>query len=370
MVSQSNVSQPSEELQGIRHRLRHSAAHLMADAVLELFPEAEFAIGPPTDEGFYYDFRVLRPFPPEDLGNIEQLMRERIAQDTSFLRNEITRQEAKAFFQGQPFKQELIDAIPEGEPISTYSHGTFVDLCEGPHLDRTGALVAFKLLSVAGAYWRGDERNPMLQRIYGTAFEDQETLDTYLRLRAEAESRDHRRLGKELGLFMFDPIAPASPFFLPKGAVLYNLLLEYVRGLYDRYGYKEIITPQIFGTELWKLSGHYDNYLDSMYFTEVEEREFGVKPMNCPGHALLYASERHSYRELPLRYADFGRLHRFERSGSTHGLTRVRSFAQDDAHIFCTPDQIASEVSGFVGMALESYGVFGFDNVRVVLSLQ
>ena len=370
MVSQSNVSQPSEELQGIRHRLRHSAAHLMADAVLELFPEAEFAIGPPTDEGFYYDFRVLRPFTPEDLGNIEQLMRERIAQDTSFLRNEITRQEAKAFFQGQPFKQELIDAIPEDEPISTYSHGTFVDLCEGPHLDRTGALVAFKLLSVAGAYWRGDERNPMLQRIYGTAFEDQETLDTYLRLRAEAESRDHRRLGKELGLFMFDPIAPASPFFLPKGAVLYNLLLEYVRGLYDRYGYKEIITPQIFGTELWKLSGHYDNYLDSMYFTEVEEREFGVKPMNCPGHALLYASERHSYRELPLRYADFGRLHRFERSGSTHGLTRVRSFAQDDAHIFCTPDQIASEVSGFVGMALESYGVFGFDNVRIVLSLR
>ena len=182
MVSQSNVSQPSEELQGIRHRLRHSAAHLMADAVLELFPEAEFAIGPPTDEGFYYDFKVLRPFTPEDLGNIEQLMRERIAQDTSFLRNEITRQEAKALFQGQPFKQELIDAIPEDEPISTYSHGTFVDLCEGPHLDRTGALVAFKLLSVAGAYWRGDERNPMLQRIYGTAFEDQEPLDAFLEI--------------------------------------------------------------------------------------------------------------------------------------------------------------------------------------------
>ena len=369
MASRS-MSQVSPEVRALRHRIRHSAAHVMADAVLELFPEATFAIGPPTDDGFYYDFGVSQPFTPEDLGRIDALMRERIAADTAFVRSELERGEAKELFQSQPFKQEIIDEIPEEEAISLYRHGEFTDLCEGPHVERTGHIAAFKLLTIAGAYWRGDERRPMLQRIYGTAFESEEALEEHLRLREEAERRDHRRLGRELGLFLFDPVAPGSPFFLPKGALVYTLLVDYVRGLYQRYGYQEVISPQIFSTELWKRSGHYDNYIENMFLVEAEEQEFGVKPMNCPGHALMYAAELHSYRDLPLRYADFGRLHRNERSGVTHGLTRVRSFSQDDAHIFCTQEQIASEVAGFVAMASESYRVFGFDDVRVVLSLR
>ena len=364
------VSQVPPEVRALRHRIRHSAAHVMADAVLELFPEATFAIGPPTDDGFYYDFGVSQPFTPEDLGRIDGLMRERIAADTGFVRSELGRQEAAELFQHQPFKQEIIEEIPEEEAISLYRHGDFTDLCEGPHVERTGQIAAFKLLTIAGAYWRGDEHRPMLQRIYGTAFESQEALAEHLRLREEAERRDHRRLGRELGLFLFDPVAPGSPFFLPKGALVYTMLVDYVRGLYERYGYQEVITPQIFSTELWKRSGHYDNYIENMYLVEAEEQEYGVKPMNCPGHALLYAAELHSYRDLPLRYADFGRLHRNERSGVTHGLTRVRSFSQDDAHIFCTQEQIAAEVAGFVEMASESYRVFGFDDVRVVLSLR
>ena len=364
------VSQVPPEVRALRHRIRHSAAHVMADAVLELFPEATFAIGPPTDDGFYYDFGVSQPFTPEDLGRIDGLMRERIAADTGFVRSELGRGEAVELFEHQPFKQEIIDEIPEEEAISLYRHGEFTDLCEGPHVERTGQIAAFKLLTIAGAYWRGDERRPMLQRIYGTAFESAEALAEHLRLREEAERRDHRRLGRELGLFLFDPVAPGSPFFLPKGALVYTMLVDYVRGLYERYGYQEVITPQIFSTELWKRSGHYDNYIENMYLVEAEEQEYGVKPMNCPGHALLYAAELHSYRDLPLRYADFGRLHRNERSGVTHGLTRVRSFSQDDAHIFCTQEQIASEVAGFVAMASESYRVFGFDDVRVVLSLR
>ena len=369
MASRS-VSQVSPEVRALRHRIRHSAAHVMADAVLELFPEATFAIGPPTEDGFYYDFGVSQPFTPEDLGRIDALMRERIDADTAFVRSELERGEAAELFRHQPFKQEIIDEIPEEEAISLYRHGGFTDLCEGPHVERTGQIAAFKLLSIAGAYWRGDERRPMLQRIYGTAFESEEALEEHLRLREEAERRDHRRLGRELGLFLFDPVAPGSPFFLPKGALVYTLLVDYVRELYQRYGYQEVISPQIFSTELWKRSGHYDNYIENMFLVEAEEQEFGVKPMNCPGHALMYAAELHSYRDLPLRYADFGRLHRNERSGVTHGLTRVRSFSQDDAHIFCTQDQIASEVAGFVAMASESYRVFGFDDVRVVLSLR
>ncbi|MSQ12240.1 MAG: threonine--tRNA ligase [Dehalococcoidia bacterium] len=361
---------PGPELLELRRRMRHSASHLMADAVLEMFPEAHFAIGPPTEEGFYYDFDVPRPFTPEDLQRVEETMRRRIAADLPFAREVLSRQEARERFARQPFKLAIIDAIPEGEPLSVYRHGNFGDLCEGPHVASSGKVIAFKLLSVAGAYWRGDERNPMLQRIYGTAFESQALLDEHLKRLEEAQRRDHRKLGQELGLFLFHPIAPASPFFLPKGAALYNTLVDYVRGLYRQHGYQEVITPQIFDTELWKRSGHYQAYLESMYFTRVEEREFGIKPMNCPAHALIYAAQLHSYRDLPVRLADFGRLHRYERSGVTHGLTRVRTFSQDDAHIFCTPDQVANEVKAFVGLVQGTYHLFQIDDMRIAFSLR
>ena len=370
MPAHSPISQVSPELLELRHRIRHSASHIMADAVLQLFPEAKYAIGPPTDEGFYYDFDVSRPFTPEDLEQVEALMRERIGEDVPFVRTEVSRLEAKDAFSDQPFKQEIIDGIPDGESIYTLQHGPFTDLCGGIHVERSRQVAAFKLLSVAGAYWRGDEHKPMLQRIYGTAWESQEALDAYLTMLEEAERRDHRRLGRELDLFLFDPIAPASPFYLPKGAVVYGQLLNYVRGLYQRYGYQEVITPEIYSTDLWKRSGHYDNYLENMFLIQSGEREFGVKPMNCPAHALMYAAQLHSYRDLPLRLADFGRLHRYELSGATHGLTRVRTFSQDDAHIFCTPEQILSEVQAFITMLMESYRTFGFEEPKVMMSLR
>ena len=363
-------SPEERRLDDLRFRIRHSAAHVMASVVLELFPGAKFAVGPPTDDGFYYDFSVERPFTPEDLERIEARMREVIEQDAPFEPAELTREDAEARFAAQPFKLEIISAIPEDEAITTYTHDGFVDLCRGPHIESTGKVAAFKLMSVAGAYWRGDERNEMLQRIYGSAWESEEKLQEHLARLEEAARRDHRKLGQELGLFFFNPIAPASPFFLPRGAALYNTLVAYVRGLYERYGYREVITPQVFDAELWKRSGHYDHYKEHMYFTYVDEREFGVKPMNCPAAAMLYASELHSYRDLPLRYADFGRLHRFERSGVTHGLTRVRTFSQDDAHIFCAPEQVESEITRFIEMLQETYELFGFDDVRVALSLR
>ena len=363
-------SPEQQRLDDLRFRIRHSAAHVMAQATLDLFPGAKFAVGPPIADGFYYDFSVERPFSPDDLARIEERMRETIAANAPFRAKELTRDEAEARFAGQPFKLEIIAGIPAGEAITTYEHDGFVDLCRGPHVDSTGEAAAFKLTSVAGAYWRGDERNEMLQRVYGTAWESQEALDAHLRRLEEAARRDHRRLGQELGLFFFDRLAPASPFFLPKGAALANALTAYVRGLYERYGYQEVITPQVFDAELWKRSGHYDNYRENMYFTYVDDQEFAVKPMNCPAAALLYGSQLHSYRELPIRYADFGRLHRYERSGVTHGLTRVRTFSQDDAHIFCAPEQVESEVASFIGMTQETFGVFGFDDVRVALSLR
>ena len=363
-------SPEQQERDDRRFRIRHSAAHIMAEAVLDLFPEAMFAVGPPTDDGFYYDFSVPRPFTPEDIERIEARMRETIAKDVRFEQQELTREAATARFAGQPFKLEIIDAIPEDDAITTYAHDAFVDLCRGPHVASSGEVAAFKLMSVAGAYWRGDEHNEMLQRIYGTAWESEDALSEHLQRLEEAAKRDHRKLGMELGLFFFDPIAPASPFFLPKGATLNNALTDYVRGLYERYGYQEVITPQVFDSELWKRSGHYDNYKEHMYFTYVDDREFGVKPMNCPAAAMLYGSQLHSYRELPVRYADFGRLHRFERSGVTHGLTRVRTFSQDDAHIFCTPEQVESEIVSFIGMVSETFEVFGFQDVRVALSLR
>ena len=350
--------------------MRHSASHIMADAVVQLFPEAKLAIGPPTDDGFYYDFQVSRPFTPEDLETIDAHMRQTIASDLPFQREELSREEAKSMFAEQPFKLEIIDGLSPDEAISIYRHGGFVDLCQGPHVDSTGQISAYKLLNVAGAYWRGDEHLPMLQRIYGTAFETDAALEEHLERLEEAQRRDHRRLGRELDLFMFDPIAPASPFFLPKGTIIYNLLIEYVRGLYGRYGYQEVITPQIYSTELWKRSGHYENYVESMYFTTVEEREYGVKPMNCPGHITIYASRLRSYRELPIRYADFGRLHRFERSGVTHGLTRVRSFSQDDAHVFCQEVQVEGEINSILEMLRETYDAFGLGEPRVTLSLR
>ena len=359
-----------QSIQELRERIRHSTAHLMADAVTRLFPEAKLGIGPPTEDGFYYDLEVARPFTPEDLDKITAVMEETIAEDFPFVLQAHEREEIKRLNQDQPYKLELIDEIPDDEELTTYTHDGFTDLCQGPHVASTGKIPAFKLLSVAGAYWRGNESRPMLQRIYGTAFENRKALRQHLNRLAEAEKRDHRRLGRELELFIFDPLAPASPFFLPKGAELYTMLVDYVRGLYKRYGYQEVITPEIFSTDLWKRSGHYDNYLENMYIIDMGEREYGVKPMNCPAHALIYASRLHSYRELPLRLADFGRLHRFERSGVTHGLTRVRSFSQDDAHIFCTQDQIAQEVQGFIGMLTESYRAFGFNDPTVVLSLR
>ena len=366
----SLLDNPSDELLDHRHRLRHSAAHVMAGAVTSLFPNAKLGIGPPTEDGFYYDFLVDRPFTPEDLEAIEARMREDLAKELPFEFHELSLQDSKKRFADQQFKLEIIDEVPADEPITTYRHGEFEDLCRGPHVESTGAIPAFKLLSIAGAYWRGDEHLPMLQRIYGTAFESQDALDDYLQRLEEAQRRDHRKLGSELRLFLFDPIAPASPFFLPKGSTVYNLLIDYVRDLYKRYGYQEVITPQVFSTELWKRSGHYDAYRENMFFVEIDEREYGIKPMNCPAHALMYAAQLHSYRELPVRYADFGRLHRYERSGVTHGLTRVRTFSQDDAHIFCTSEQIAEETRGFIGMLTEAYQLFRFDDLRIALSLR
>ncbi|MBL76542.1 MAG: threonine--tRNA ligase [Chloroflexi bacterium] len=365
-----NISPEGNDLAELRSRIRHSAAHVMAEAVLALFPDAQFAVGPSTSDGFYYDFAVERSFTPEDLQKIEDHMRDTIEKNLVFEYSEISRTEATERFSGQQFKLEIIDSIPDDEAISIYKHGDFVDLCRGPHINSSSDIVAVKLMSVAGAYWRGDEKNPMLQRIYGTAWESESKLEEHLQRLEEAAKRDHRRLGQDLKLFFFDSIAPASPFFLPNGSVLSNTLIEYVRDLYQRYGYKEVITPQVFDSELWKKSGHYENYKENMYFTYIEDREFGVKPMNCPAAALIYNAELHSYRDLPLRYADFGRLHRFERSGVTHGLTRVRTFSQDDAHIFCTPEQVESEISSFISMVEETFRVFQFDDVRVALSLR
>ena len=353
-----------------RHRIRHSAAHVMADAVTSIWPQAKLTIGPPTDDGFYYDIDLDHRLTPEDLKEVERRMRKIIGANDPFVREEISREDAQQRFAENEYKLENIAEIPEGEVITTYSHGKFTDLCEGPHVDRAGAIKAVKLLNIAGAYWRGDERNPMLQRIYGTAFESKDALRQHIEMLEEAAKRDHRKVGRELELFMFDPAAPASPFFLPKGTVLYNLLIDYIREMYGRYGYQEVMTPQIFESGLWRRSGHYENYKENMFFVEIDEREFGVKPMNCPSHALIYGSTLHSYRDLPVRLADFGRLHRYERSGVTHGLTRVRSFAQDDAHIFCRPDQVQSEVTAFIDMVHETFTIFGFDDVHVMLSLR
>lgn len=353
-----------------RDVIRHSTAHLMAMAVQELFPGTQVTIGPVIENGFFYDFAAGRPFTDEDLRRIEEKMAEIAKRDLPIRREEWKRDDAIAEFDriGEKFKVEILKAIPEGEVLSFYRQGEWKDLCRGPHVPSTGRLQAFKLLSVAGAYWRGDERNPMLQRIYGTAWADQKELDAHLKQLEEARARDHRKLGKELGLFLFSHYAAAMPIFLAKGAVIYNALIDFVREYYRRDGYDEVVTPLIWDMELFRISGHYENYRDAMFSMEIDEREFAVKPMNCPGDIQIYAAERHSYRDLPVRLADFARLHRYERSGVTHGLARVRSFAQDDAHLFITPEQLESEIEREIILLEEMYAVFGFKEVKIALS--
>ena len=350
--------------------LRHSTAHLLAQAVKRLFPKAKVGIGPVIEDGFYYDFQVEPFFAPEDLLAIEAEMRRLAEEDQPLHREELAKVCAVQRFtaMGEPLKAELASELPEGETITGYRQGDFFDLCRGPHVPSTGKLRAFKLLNTAAAYWKGDEKNVQLCRIYGTAFATQKELDEHLKRLEEARARDHRKLGKELGLFSFHPEAPASPFFHPKGAVVYNELLDFLRSLYRRRGYQEVITPQALDVGLWKTSGHYEKYKDNMYFTEVDEREYALKPMNCPTHCLIYGTERHSYRDLPIRYADFGRIHRYERSGVTQGLTRVRTFCQDDGHLMCTPEQMKAEMASFFAFLREVYATFGFDEVRVALS--
>ena len=350
------------------HVLRHSTAHATAQAVQELFPGTKIGQGPVIENGFYYDFDREEPFTEADLAAIEQRVREIVARDLAIERLDLPRAEAVAFFEreNEPYKTYFA-RTKGGEFVSIYRQGDWTDFCLGPHVPSTGRLRAFKLLSVAGAYWLGDEKNRMLQRIYGTAFFTQTELDQHLAMLEEARRRDHRKLGRELGLVSFHPEAPATPFFHPRGASVYNALVAYVRGLYARYEYDEVVTPQILDVSLWKRSGHYDHYRENMYFTEVDGREYGVKPMNCPTHCLMFSEGRHSYLDLPMRLADFGRLHRYELSGATAGLTRVRSFCQDDAHIFCTPEQVRQEVAGVVSMILETYALFGFD-VSIALS--
>jgi threonyl-tRNA synthetase len=348
--------------------LRHSTAHLMAQAVQSLYPGTQVTIGPTIENGFYYDFKRDQPFAPEDLDRIEKRMHELVQADLSVTREELSRDRAVELFRqmGESYKVEIIEGLPE-ETVSLYRQGDWVDLCRGPHVPSTGAIKAFKLTSIAGAYWRGDARNEQLQRIYGTAWANRKDLDAYLKRIEEAKQRDHRRLGPALDLFSLHPIAPGAPFFHPKGTIVYNTLVEYIRSLYSRYGYAEVVTPLIYKTELWKTSGHYEAFHDDMFLMRAEDEEYGVKPMNCPGHCYLFATRKHSYRDLPIRYADFSRLHRFEQSGVLSGLTRVRSFTQDDAHIYCTPEQVDGELAAFVAMTKEVYKAFGFDNIEVTL---
>ena len=351
--------------------IRHSAEHILADAVERLFPGTIIDAGRQDhSEKFQYDFRFPRGFAPEDLEKIEQEMARIVGEGRPFERKVVTRPQAAEIFRSRNEEIKLVrlEDIPEGDVITLFQHGEFVDLCRGPHVQRTDQIGAFKLLETSGAYFKGDERNEMLQRVYGTAFATKEELDAYFARIEEARRRDHRRLGKDLDLFSFSPLAPASPFFHPKGAAVYNQLLAFMRSLYVKYGYQEVITPQLFDAELWKTSGHYFHYKENMFFSEVDEHEFGLKPMNCPSHCVLFGVHAHSYRELPLRIADFGRLHRYERSGVVQGLTRVRSFCQDDAHIFCMPSQIGQEVSSLFDMMFEVYGTFGFFEPVIYLS--
>lgn len=345
--------------------LRHSTAHLLAYAVKSLFPSAQVTIGPVIDNGFYYDFSYERPFTPDDLLAIERKMTELARQDEQVVREEWKRDDAVAFFNGigETYKAQIIASIPSNENISLYREGSFVDLCRGPHVPNTGKLKVFKLMKVAGAYWRGDSKNEMLQRIYGTAWATKEDQESYLKMLEEAEKRDHRKIGRELDLFHFQEEGPGLVFWHPKGWAIWQQVEQYMRSVYQQNGYQEVKAPQILDLSLWKKTGHWDNYRENMFTTESESRLYGLKPMNCPGHVQIYNANLHSYRELPLRYGEFGQCHRNEPSGSLHGMMRVRGFTQDDGHIFCTPDQMQDECAAFTALLQKVYADFGFHEV-------
>ena len=350
--------------------LRHSCAHLMAQAVKELFPQAQVTIGPVIEDGFYYDFAFERPFTPEDLAAIEEKMTDLARQDLSVSRSVMPRDEAVAFFRslGEEYKAQIIESIPADEELSLYRQGEFIDLCRGPHVPSTGKLTAFKLTKLAGAYWRGDSSNEMLQRIYGTAWPDRKALKQYLHRLEQAEKRDHRKLGRKQGLFHFQEEAPGMVFWHPKGWTIYSIVKDYIRRKLALKGYQEINTPLVLDRSLWEKSGHWDKFHSDMFTTSSENREYAVKPMNCPGHIQVFNQGLKSYRDLPLRFSEFGSCHRNEASGTLHGLMRVRGFTQDDAHIFCSEAQIQSEVCDFIDLLFEVYADFGFHEVIMKLS--
>ncbi len=350
-------------------KIRHSASHLLAQAVKYLYPDVKLAIGPAIEDGFYYDFEFSEPISEKDLPKIEKQMKKFITKASAFEKFSLSKADAEKFLkeQNEPYKLELLADLQDGE-ISFYKHDNFTDLCAGPHVENTKELKAVKLLKLAGAYWRGDEKNKMLTRIYGTAFASQEELDNYLYLIEEAEKRDHRKLGKELDLFSFHEEAPGCPFFHNNGMIIYNLLTELARKENTKRGYQEVMTPIILNEDLWHRSGHWDNYKENMYFTTIDDKGCAVKPMNCPGGLLVYKTKKYSYRDLPLKVGEFGRVHRHEKSGVLHGLFRVRTFVQDDAHVFCTEDQVKEEVIKIIEHVLFIYKIFDFKDVMIELS--
>ena len=353
----------------VRHTYRHTASHIMAQAIQHLWPDTKFAIGPAIENGFYYDMESEHKFAEEDFLKIQKEMKKIVQQNLPLERTEVSREEALKFFKerNQDYKVELIQDLPEDAVITMYTQGDFTDLCAGPHMQSTGQIKAFKLMSVAGAYWRGDSDRPMLQRIYATAFPSQEELDAYINMIEEAKKRDHRKLGRELGLFAFRDEAPGFPFYLPKGMILRNALIDYWREVHKKWDYVEISTPQIMKRTLWETSGHWDHYKENMYTTVIDGEDFAIKPMNCPGSILVYDLEPHSYRDLPLRFGELGIVHRHELSGALHGMFRVRCFTQDDAHILLAKDQIQSEVTRIAQLLDEVYSVFGL-SYKIVLS--
>ena len=359
ILPDGSVEEAKDELRAIRH----TASHVLAQAVKRLYPETKLAIGPAIDDGFYYDFDREGGFTPDDLEKLEAEMKKIVKENLALKPFVLPRDEAIKFMQekGEPYKVELIEDLPEGETISFYQQGDFVDLCAGPHILYTKGIKAFKLTSIAGAYWRGSEKNKMLTRIYGTAFAKKEDLEAYLTMMEEAKKRDHRKLGKELGLFMFAEEGPGFPFFLPKGMTLKNTLIDYWREIHLREGYQEVSTPVILSRKLLETSGHWDHYKENMYTTVIDDEDYAIKPMNCPGGMLVYKSQPRSYRDLPLRVGELGLVHRHEKSGQLHGLMRVRCFTQDDAHIFMTQDQITDEIKGVTRLINEVYSQFGFD---------
>ncbi|MFA9275942.1 MAG: threonine--tRNA ligase [Candidatus Aquirickettsiella gammari] len=352
--------------------IRHSTAHLLAYAVKELFPDAQVTIGPVIENGFYYDFSYKRPFTPDDLVAIEKKMAELAKKDEVVTRKVLPRDEAVAYFKsiGEAYKAEIIESIPADQDVSLYTEGNFTDLCRGPHVPSTGKLKVFKLMKLAGAYWRGDSKNEMLQRVYGTAFAKKEDQEQYLHMLEEAEKRDHRKLGKSLDLFHFQDEAPGLIFWHPKGWTIWQQVEQYMRKVYQDCGYQEVKAPQILDRTLWEKTGHWENYRENMFSTESENRNYALKPMNCPGHVQIFNSNMRSYRELPLRYGEFGQCHRNEPSGALHGIMRVRGFTQDDGHIFCTEDQIQDEVMAFHPQAMKVYDDFGFENIQIKLALR